>query len=51
MKKKIVLFSVLTVFALFAVIAVPSVSATYPAMRYTLSPKIAAGYIAKTTHS
>jgi hypothetical protein len=30
-KNKIVLFSVLAVFALFAVIAVPSVSATYPA--------------------
>ncbi|MGB3457704.1 MAG: DUF3344 domain-containing protein [Halobacteriota archaeon] len=43
MKNKIVLFSVLTVFALFAVIAVPSVSATYPANAIYLNPEDSSG--------
>ena len=38
-KNKIVLFSVLAVFALFTVIAVPSVSATYPANAIYLLPE------------
>jgi hypothetical protein len=43
MKNKIVLFSVLAVFALFAVIAVPSVSATYPANAIYLNPEDSSG--------
>jgi hypothetical protein len=44
MKNKIVLFSVLAVFALFAVIAVPSVSATYPANAIYLNPEDSIGW-------
>ena len=43
MKNKIVLFSVLAVFARFAVITVPSVSATYPANVIYLEPEDSSG--------
>ncbi|MCW3133710.1 MAG: DUF3344 domain-containing protein [Methanophagales archaeon] len=50
MKNKIVVFSVLAVFAMFTVIAVPSVSATYPANAVYFEPEDSSAKFCENTY-